>query len=85
MPTQEQQPSQICKTGLCWSEIKPARERQRERERGERDGEKEASVDRHSSLCSAGIEHLIMECLSGSGHVLVYGYRETCGGIKAAA
>lgn len=82
MPTQEQQPSQICKTALRWSEIKPAREGEEERER---EREREASVDRHSSLCSAGVEHLIMECLSGSGHVLVYGYGETCGSIKAAA
>lgn len=52
---------------------------------GERDGEREASVDRHLSLCSAGVEHLIMECLSRSGHVLVYGYGETCSSIKAAA
>lgn len=81
MPTQVQQPSQICKTALCWSEIKPARER----EEGEGVEERKASADRHSSLCSAGVEHLIMECLSGSGHVLVYGYGETCGGIKAAA
>lgn len=44
----------------------------------------EASVEGLSNFRSVGVEHLFMECLAGSRDVLVYGYGETCGGIKAA-